>query len=421
MLALTVLGLYLFARFVLRAPPWVALLAMFLVPLDRIVMYVTIHPYYNELWGQFALPFMLLSGVNFLRAPDRRSAIMFALFAVLGLLAYPLMVPFPAIFLGVFAFVTWRRRRGAGEPAAWISALRIPRPGARSWLWIPVVLIGIPVALVLVRGFFEKTLSALAVFAPWTSLSGWSGTALPFLPWPRFVGMPGGAAGVAGLVIVAALAALALWRMRSDARRPLAAMIVVMGLIGLYFRERTGGQLFFFKDLAFLGPYVLMLAVIGLCGLTASARRSSALLGAVGLAAALVVVPISAAREINATYDQANPSVLALHRWDLALPHGTSVRIDVPPTGYQLWTTYMFNDHPLSALDPLGGFFPHPPQGRKADYVIALRSQGRPGDAVGRPLFANAQFQLWRMNPAVPGPDLSSRRQVDIKKIVIGL
>jgi hypothetical protein len=93
----------------------------------------------------------------------------------------------------------------------------------------------------------------------------------------------------------------------------------------------------------------------------------------------------------------------------------------VPPTGYQLWTTYMFNDHPLSALDRLGGFFPHPPQGRKADYVIALRSQGRPGDAVGRPLFANAQFELWRMNPAVPGPDLSSRRQVDIKKIVIGL
>jgi hypothetical protein len=394
---------------------------MVLVPLDRIVMYVTIHPYYNELWGQFALPFMLLSGVNFLRAPDRHSAIMFALLAVLGLLAYPLMVPFPAIFLGVFAFVTWRRRRGAGESAAWISSLRIPRPGARSWLWIPVVLIGIPVALVLVRGFFEKTLSALAVFAPWTSLSGWSGTALRFLPWPRFVGMPGGAAGVAGLVIVAALAALALWRMRSDARRPLAAMIAVMGLVGLYFRERTGGQLFFFKDLAFLGPYVLMLAVIGLCGLAVSMRRSSAALGAVGLAAALVVVPISAAREINETYDQANPSVLALHRWDLALPRGTSVRIDVPPTGYQLWTTYMFNDHPLSALDPLGGFFPHPPQGRKADYVIALRSQGRPGDAVGRPLFANAQFELWRMNPAVPGPDLSSRRQVDIKKIVIGL
>ena len=204
MLALTVLGFFLFARYVLRAPPWVALLAMFLVPLDRIVMYVTIHPYYNELWGQFALPFMLLCGVNFLRSPNRRSAIMFVLFAALGLLAYPLMVPFPAIFLGVFAWVTWRRRRGEGERVAWISSLRIPRPGKRSWLWIPVVLIGVPVALVLVRGFFEKTLSALAVFAPWTSLSGWAGTALSFLPWPRFVGMPSaGAAGVAGLVIVA--------------------------------------------------------------------------------------------------------------------------------------------------------------------------------------------------------------------------
>ena len=159
MLALTVLGFFLFARYVLRAPPWVALLAMFLVPLDRIVMYVTIHPYYNELWGQFALPFMLLSGVNFLRSPDRRSAIMFALFAALGLLAYPLMVPFPAIFLGVFAFVTWHRRRAAGVKTRWLSSLETPRPGTRSWLWIPVVLIGVPVALVLVRGFSRNGLS----------------------------------------------------------------------------------------------------------------------------------------------------------------------------------------------------------------------------------------------------------------------
>ena len=48
----------------------------FVIPLDRIVMYVTIHPYYNELWGQFTLPFILLLGWRYLSAPDRRSAIL---------------------------------------------------------------------------------------------------------------------------------------------------------------------------------------------------------------------------------------------------------------------------------------------------------------------------------------------------------
>ena len=58
----------------------VALLGMFLLPLDRIVMYVTIHPYYNELWGQFTLPFILLFGWRYLSSPDRVSAVLAALF-----------------------------------------------------------------------------------------------------------------------------------------------------------------------------------------------------------------------------------------------------------------------------------------------------------------------------------------------------
>ncbi|MGI8904308.1 MAG: hypothetical protein ACR2IP_11780 [Solirubrobacteraceae bacterium] len=412
-LALTALGLFLFARYLLRAPPWVALLALLIVPLDRIVIYVTIHPYYNELWGQFALPFMLLAGWRYVSAPDRRSAALFAVFLVLGLLAYPLMIPFPAIFLAVHAWLVARRRRAVGERTGWISALRLPRPRARGLLWVPVVVIGVPVVVVLARGFLEKTTEALAVIAPWTSLAGWHGTALPYLPWPRFLGMPESDVGALLVLGLGVLAWRGARRAPSAARRPLIAMVLVTVLIGVYFRVRYGGELFFFKDLAFVGPYVLMLALVGLAGLAAAAGRGRALLGLAGLAGALVLVPVGAAREISGTYEQATFPILGLRSWDHRLPRGTSIRLDMPASGYQLWVTYMFNDHPLCALDPLTDFFPHPPVGYKADYLIADADQPRPPVAIGQPLMRNPQFVLWRMNPRVPGPDVSTRHLLD--------
>ena len=94
--------------------------------------------------------------------------------------------------------------------------------------------------------------------------------------------------------------------------------------------------------------------------------------------AALIVVPNAAAAEINITYDNATDTVLQLRSWNREIPRGASVRVDVPASGWQLWVSYMLTAHPLSALDPLGGIFPHPPLGRKADYVIARTQQPRP-------------------------------------------
>jgi hypothetical protein len=421
MLAITSLGWFLFARYLLRAPPWVALLVAAVLPLDRIVMYVTVHPYYNELWGQFTLPLILLFGWSYLREPNRLTGLLFALFVVLGLLAYPLMVPFPALFLITYGWVVWRRRRAAGERTRWISALRLPRPRQRPWLWLPVVAVAIPVVVVLGRGFVEKTSSALKVLAPGTDLSAWHGNALGYIPFPRFVGMPGSQwIDFVGLAAICVLAVVGLRYVRPEVRVPIAVMAVLTALIGIYFRIRTDGELFFFKDLAFLGPYLLMLALVALAAIASSPRAGRASLGVAGLAAAVGVVVASGAREINSTFDNATPSVMELRSWDRQLPAGRSVRLDIPQSGQQLWVTYMFLHHPLSALNPLGGIFPHPPVGRKADYVIALRTQPRPADAVGEPLLRSAQYQLWRMNPAVPGPDISTRREIyDLTSISI--
>jgi hypothetical protein len=423
LLALTAIGFFLFARYVLRASAWLALLVLFVLPLDRIAMYVTIHPYYNELWGQFTLPFMLVFGWRYLNAPDRRGAALFVLFAVLCLLAYPLVIPFPAAFLIATGLVVWRRRRAEGQPVRWISGLELPRPGPRSWLWIPIVAVAVPVVYVLGRGFVEKVVLALKVVMPWSSLVGWSGSALPFLPFPEFVGMPGSAAvDFVGLAVVCLLAAVGLSRLRSEVRWPVGAMVILTALIGVYFRERFDGQLFFFKDLSFVGPYVLMLALVCLASLATSKAFRRAVIGLVGIAAALIVIPAGAGREVNATYPQANQYVLQLRTWNRELPRGSSVLVDIYPSGWQIWASYMLVDHPLSTPTPLYGIFPHPAIGGKAQYLIALRIKPPPRAAVvGPPLFSNAAFELWRMTPTWPGRDLSVRPLIyDLTSITLG-
>jgi hypothetical protein len=423
MLALTALGFFLFARYVLRTPLWLGLLVLFLLPLDRIAMYVAIHPYYNELWGQFTLPFVLLFGWRYLNAPDRREAILFVVFAVLCLLAYPLVIPFPAVFLVASGLVVWRRRRAEGRSVRWISGLELPRPGPRSWLWIPIVVVAVPVVVVLGRGFVEKTVSALQVILPGSSLVGWSGSALPFLPFPEFVGMPGSAAvDLVGLAVVCLLAVVGLSRVRSEVRWPVGAMVIATALIGVYFRERFDGQLFFFKDLSFVGPYVLMLALVALAWLVRSRALRTAAIGVVGIAAALIVIPVGAKREINATFPQANQYVLQLRTWNRELPRGSSVLVDIYPSGWQLWASYMLVDHPLATPIPLGGIFPHPAIGFKADYLISLRIKPPPGYAVlGPPILSNAEFQLWRMNPSLKAPEVATRPLIyDLTHITIG-
>jgi len=101
-----------------------------------------------------------------------------------------------------------------------------------------------------------------------------SGPALPYLPAGRFVGVESAVAAAA--VLVAAMAGL--WAIRKDAARALAVLLAGALLAAVYLRARGQGELFYFKDLAFAGPLIVMLAVIGL------ATRLPRAAGAAGLA-----------------------------------------------------------------------------------------------------------------------------------------
>src|SRR5439155_19116279 len=204
-LALAALGFYLFIVDGLGAPVAVGLLVLFAVGLDRIVLYVGIHPFFNQTWALFALPFVLLFVA-------RGPASLAALFTALALFTYPLLLPFPAVFLAVLA---WRRRARVS-----LGGLRRHRH-----LWPLLAVPAIPVCAVLVRGVVEKVVPALDALRPGGDLSGWSGAALPYLPFGRFVGIDGHSALAAllGLAVLAAAVA-GLRTVTTDAARALAVL-----------------------------------------------------------------------------------------------------------------------------------------------------------------------------------------------------
>lgn len=434
-LALAALGFYLLARGALGAGAGAALLAMGAVALDRQLHFLALHPFYNQLWGLFAFPFVLLAGLLYLREPGRASLGLLLLFGAIAAFAYPLLLPLPALFLAVAGALIWRRRRAEGRPAGWVSALRLPRGRRSLLLWVPVGVIAGPVALLLVAAALDKLVGGVRAALPGGDLAVWSGTGLPYVPLARFAGLPTDPEALAWVVLplLLALAALALWSAPREAAAGLAAMLAAVLLAAAWFRLRGEGQLFHFKLLSFVGPLVLLLAALGLAGLArtgrvwgrqaveaASSRPGSAGAGArtlavraaalASLAALATVLALETRAELRGSQPHAGEAVWELREWSQRLPAGASIRVDVLPFGVQQWAWYMLHEHPLTASDPLREFFPHPPVGRRADYLLV--NAGGPPDATGRPLLANRDFRLYRIHPSVPGPDRSSRRMV---------
>ena len=271
-LALAAVGFFLVARHMLRAPPWISLAALFLVGIDRIVVYVTVQPFYNELWATFTLPFILLTGWRYLTEPGRATAAAFACSRRLACSSTHCFCRSRCCSSAV-AWLAHRRERAAGRPTGWISSLSLPRVRSRAWSWVLGVPLTLLLAAVLVRGVIEKLVTAGIALAPGGDLINWRG-GVPYFPFGRFVGVPGsGAASYAAVCLICGLALLALRAAPGDVRRPLGWMVIITAIAGIYFRLRRYGELFDFRDLAFLGPIVLTLAVVQLGRLRGSRRR----------------------------------------------------------------------------------------------------------------------------------------------------
>ena len=395
-MAMAALGFYLLVVQGLGAPFAAGLLALFLVPLTRILVYVDIHPYFNQTWAVFALPFTFLFGWLALREPGPRTAAPAVLFTALALFTYPLLLPFPALFLGVIA---WRRRHE-------VDWRRLPRV-RRKWVWAVLAVPAVPVLAVLGRGIVEKVVPAIDALRPGGDMSGWSGPDLPFLPYGWFVGVNGAdwlvALGVGAVVVLAAVA-LASVR-RTEVGFALGVVVVAALLAGLYLRAHDDAQLFWFKTLSFTGPLVVMLAIVALV------TRVPRWAGVAGLVVLALVLADGARREVDTTYDQYTAGLHDLATWDEKIPANETIRIDVPQSGWQMWTWLLLPDHRVSVSAPLEGIYPHPPVGFDADLSLVQSWQKRPVDAVGPPVLRNDEYVLYRLRRGVPGrgPDRSSQ------------
>ncbi|MGI8749109.1 MAG: hypothetical protein ACR2J6_00900 [Thermoleophilaceae bacterium] len=407
--ALVAAGFLLLARYGLGAGPGTALLAMALVVLDPIVAYLAVHPYFNQLWGTLALPFMLLFGLRLMERPNRRDALLAALFVALGLSAYPLMVVFPLLAFAAAA-VSLRRRGRRG----WIRGLELPRGRRSLLLWVPLALLAGPAVLVVARGVIKKSGSAAGLLLSGGNLGPWRGDLVHF-PGPGFyLGPP----GVTGYVAGAALIVIAFLGLRRSPPTARAALGVAVGgglALGLYFRLRSYGEYFDLKVLAFTAPLLLMTAAPWLAN---RAQRAGATGRRVAIAGVVVLLALQVEgmrQETARTGLQVDRETSVLRDVARRLPPG-SIRLDIKPDGNQLWAGYYLSERPLSSLLPIvNTTYPHVPYGRRARYILAdrrVRLQPWP-DSVGPPLWENRLYRLYRMKPATPGPDYSSRRMVD--------
>jgi hypothetical protein len=404
LLALTAVGFFLVAREVFRAQAGVAVVAMGLAALDREALQTVLHPYFNQTWGFFALPFTLVTGwwavQPGLTRPDRQRTIgLLVVFALVLVLAYPLAAPIPAVPLIVFAYEERRRRAREGRRVFRIADLY---RGRRSLLWLVPAggLLAVPVA-----GAFYKAGSAVNVLLPGHSLADWGGDMRTYTPWNWFFSLPGSAVGWVLLVGVLGVAAWGLARQRRSLSLGLGGLLTLALLVALYFRHRQTGYYFEFKLLAFVGPLTLLIAAVG----AARLRR----VGVAILAALSILVAGSAVAQIKQTGYQLPKTTIQLADWARALPRGASIRLDIWRP-LQLWGAYFLSARPVCSEHPLVNTdYPHVAFSVKADYILTTWSNPVPADAVGRPVRANDKYRLFRQRPSVPGPSYCTTRRFD--------
>lgn len=370
--------------------------------LSWVTIHLAVHPYWNQLWGYTALPWTLLLGWMALNGTGgRRAAQGCALLLALIAFAYPLLLPYPLVILGLLAVVLRRRPRVPG----W----------ARRGGPVGVALLGLVLLVPLFAAAQKLAQAGSQLVHPHGAL--WGGDVTSFTPLGDFVGTGGG--------ILAALAvlALAVWALVRVVPRPLSlaltGALALFALLDVRLRLTPTGTYMDFKHLAFTGSLVVVLAASGAVVLLRDRRREVMAAGAVLLAAWGAAALIRDRREFKEHWVQVPPELSQIRDWSRELPRGTSVRLDIPHSGVQLWAAYFLAEHPVDAIDPvLFTTYAHPPWGAIADYSLAQRSTPlsflRRIGVTGPAIRANSEFVLRRI--VIPRgtriPPTASLRQV---------
>jgi hypothetical protein len=386
--AFVAVGLGVFAVCVLGLSLEGGLLVAALAGLDFVLLHVTLHPYWNQLWGLAAFPFALLFAWFAIANRDARATGLFVLVLALGAFAYPLMLPYPLLALVAFAFALRRR-------------LPVPHWSRRRWavtLGAAAVVLAVPLV-----GVVEKVAEGVSeVIHP--AGEAWRGDVTIFLPLGDFVGTGGGVLPLLAVTVFALIGLI--WKLPRPQAAGLAAVLAVSVLLDVRLRLSPVATYVDFKHLTFVGLLVLPLAVAGAIWLI-ERRRAWAVAGMAGLLGLVGAAAVKARDELASTHEQVTTSMLELRAWSAALPPAASVRLDLPQSGYQAWAADFLHPHPLVSPNPLhGAVNPHVRYGVRAQYSLALT----PGlnrsftksyvkvpvarDVVEPPVRSNAQFVL---------------------------
>ena len=203
--------------------------------------------------------------------------------------------------------------------------------------------------------------------------------------------------------------------------------VLALSLVDVRFRVASSGAYMDFKQLSFVGAIVVAMAAATVATWVISRRRAALAVGASLVLAWAAAAAMQDRREILNTEPQVTPQMFQLRSWANRLPPRASVRVDIPPSGYQLWAVYMLGAHPVDSATPIvGTTYAHAAFGFRADYSVSLRfyaaADGRikryptPALAQNPPLFENIQFVVRKI--AWPArferiPDTSSQRLVE--------
>jgi hypothetical protein len=387
------------------APPRAGPVVAAVIGFSWTLQHLAWHPYYNQLWGLAMLPYALTFGWRALRDGDGASATLCAFALVMLWLAYPLALPYPLLILGALALAHRRRPR--------LPSLR----GARRWLLVPLALLVLAPA---VAGAVVKLAQGVSQLLS-SSSALWGGDVTRFLPVGLFVGTGG---GLLPALVVLAVAVLGL---RALPRRPAIVVGTVLGglcLLDLRFRLVSSGTYMDFKHLSFVGTLVLTLAAAAVARMLLAGDRRLLAVGGVLLAAWSAAALVQDRADGFLLPQQVTAQMFQVRRWMARLPAGASVRVDIPPSGVQLWAVYMLGSHPVCSLEPvLHSTYAHAIYGGRADYALALRYDPAYGPtshvpqppqwaAGGTPVFENSQFVLRRIDwppGAVVAPRCSRR------------